>query len=141
MSDSDKVVSIFRLREKALSHKAQESDLETSIQTRLDEFTERLLGLIDPDRRRTKATVYAANHARQWAEEGTRLQALREQAGVTRSALAKALGVSPQRLARLEMGLPVVDAKLLRAAYLLFFENLAGRFQTRHSRATCIKRR
>ncbi|AEG14561.1 hypothetical protein Desku_0966 [Desulfofundulus kuznetsovii DSM 6115] len=95
MSDSDKVVSIFRLREKALSHKAQESDLETSIQTRLDEFTERLLGLIDPDRRRTKATVYAANHARQWAEEGARLQALREQAGVTRRPGKGSGGIPP----------------------------------------------
>ncbi|NHM25984.1 helix-turn-helix transcriptional regulator [Desulfofundulus sp. TPOSR] len=92
----------------------------------LNEFQENLLNLIDPARRRTRAIVYAANHAREWAEEGARLQSLREQAGVSRTALAKTLGVSPQRIARLEQGMPVVDERLLRAAYLLFLENLTA---------------
>jgi predicted transcriptional regulator len=85
------------------------------------------LGLLDPARRRVKATVYAANHAQEWHETGRQLQSLRERAGVSRTALARAIGVSPARIARLEAGMPVADARLLRAAYLLFLEIVGKR--------------
>ncbi|NPV72331.1 MAG: helix-turn-helix domain-containing protein [Pelotomaculum sp.] len=65
---------------------------------------------------------YIAAHAQGWVAQGAQLQALREQAGVSRTALARALGVSAARVARLEQGLPVRDARLLRAAIILFLE-------------------
>ncbi len=117
----DKVISIFSLREEA-ARRARERD--AALDAAFNEFTEKFLNLVDPDRRRTKATVHAANHAQEWRETGRQLQSLREQAGVTRTALAKALGVSPQRIARLEQGLPVRDAKLLRAAVMMYLENI-----------------
>ncbi|WP_084327103.1 helix-turn-helix domain-containing protein [Desulfofundulus thermocisternus] len=118
----DKVVSIFHLKEKATCRARVREEGLRALDAALVEFQEKFLNLVDPARRRVKATVYAANHAREWAEEGARLQALREQAGVSRTALAKALGVSPARIARLEVGLPVVDAKLLRAAVMMYLE-------------------
>lgn len=90
------------------------------LKKREDEFVERLEKLIlgRPSRR----ADYVAAHAAEWVAEGARLQGAREQVGVSRTALARALGVSPQRIARLEMGLPVRDARLLRAAMMLYLE-------------------
>ncbi|AEG15198.1 hypothetical protein Desku_1618 [Desulfofundulus kuznetsovii DSM 6115] len=86
--DNDKVVSIFHLREEAARRAREREEGLRALDAVFDEFQEKFLNLIDPDRRRVKATVYVANHAAEWAEEGRQLQALRERAGVSRMALA-----------------------------------------------------
>lgn len=117
----DKVVSIFELAA-ARARREREQEAPTALAAALEEFQQKILDAIDPIRRYTRATVYAANHAAEWRAEGARLQSLRERAGVSRAALARAVGVSAARIARLEAGMPVADARLLRAAYLLFLE-------------------
>lgn len=67
-----------------------------------------------------KRAEYIKANTDTWIVEGSRLQELREAAGISRYRLAKALGVSPARIARLETGKPVNDAKLLKSAYLLY---------------------
>jgi len=122
MQDDEKVISIHELRKKRIQEQARETgDITLLIREELN----RMLNL---DYRRTEAAVYAANHAREWAAEGARLQSLREQAGVSRTALAKALGVSQARIARLEQGLPVRDARLLQRAcmYAIWFLRKGG---------------
>lgn len=97
------------------------ASIEESARRETEKLIEHLTG------RPCRVADYIANHAAEWAAEGARLQALRERAGMSRTALAKTLEVSPQRIARLEQGMLVVDARLLRAAYLLFLENLVER--------------
>ncbi|BAF60680.1 hypothetical protein PTH_2499 [Pelotomaculum thermopropionicum SI] len=90
------------------------------LKRREDELVARLEKLIlgRPSRR----ADYIAAHAQEWVAQGAQIQATRERAGVSRTALARVLGVSAARIARLEMGLPVRDARLLRAAVIMYLE-------------------
>lgn len=98
--------------------------IRADLNRRIEEFHSEMVKLITgyPSRR----AEYVAAHSQEWVAEGARLQAQRERAGVTRGALAKALGVSTRRIARLEMGKPVRDARLLRAAVVLALESSRG---------------
>jgi len=123
---SEKVVSIFTPKEAKLRQKAERVNMEDALKIMFDDFSNKLQNMILPARRQTRRVVYAANHAAEWQAQGAELQALREASGVTRSALAKSLGVSGARIARLERGEPVRDARLLRAAIILFLERKGG---------------
>lgn len=63
---------------------------------------------------------YIEERKHMWQTEGAVLQRLRMAKGLIVKEVARGLGVSPERIKRLEAGEPVRDSVLLKKAYMLF---------------------